>query len=69
MKRMRRVAFAVTICMCGLAVLSAGQVSSTSSGFSALVRVPNWNSTESSPVEIFTLRHRVEEVSVHFVAV
>jgi len=68
MRRMRNIALAVTICMCGMAAISVGQVSSTSSGFSALGRVPNWNSPEPSSTEIFTLRHRVEEVSVRFAA-
>jgi VWFA-related protein len=66
MKRVRNIALAVTICMCGMAVTSVGQVSST--GISALVRVPNWNSTEPSSSDIFTMRHRVEEVSVRFAA-
>ena len=69
MKRMRRLALAVTVCICGMAAISSGQVSSSDPALSALVRLSSWNTKESAPAEIFTLRHRVEEVSVYFGAV
>ena len=69
MKRMRTFALAVTIWMCGMAVISTGQVSTTSPDVSALIRLPSWGTKESVSTESFTLRHRVEEVSVHFVAI
>ncbi len=68
MKRMRRVALAVTFYICGMAALASGQGSSATPGLSALVRLPGWNAKEPPPTEGFTLRHRVEEVSVYFTA-
>lgn len=69
MKRMRRVALAVTICICGMAATSTCQVSDTSSGLSEFARLTNWDSRETPSAESFVFRHRVEEVSVHFVAI